>query len=174
MKISPKHLKAIESKIPKKDQQKFLDQAIERALKEHELMNAEEVEVFVDGGSRGNPGPAGGGFAVYSNGRLALKGSEFFGEKTNNQAEYLALRLALRETYDKFGDVKIKCYMDSELVVHQMNGDYKVKSENVQPLFAEIQRLVDQFKEFSIKHVKREQNKIADKLANAAMNRKTS
>lgn len=172
MEISSKHLKAIDKTIPKKDQQKFVDNAIERALKEHELINAETVEIFVDGGSRGNPGPAGGGFAVYSAGKLILKGSEYFGEKTNNQAEYLALRLALRETYEKFGDVKIKCYMDSELVVHQMNGDYKVKSENVQPLFAEIQRIVDQFKEFSIKHVKREQNKMADKLANDAMNRK--
>lgn len=172
MKISSKHQKAIEEKIPKKDQQKFLDQAIERALKEYELMNAEEVEVFVDGGSRGNPGPAGGGFAVYSAGKLVHKGSEYFGEKTNNQAEYLALRMALRETYGKFGDVKIKCYMDSELVVHQMNGEYKVKSENVQPLFAEVQRITDQFKSFSIRHVKREQNQMADKLANGAMDRK--
>jgi ribonuclease HI len=172
MKISDKHIKAIDKLIPKKDRQKFLDQAIERALKEHELMNAEEVEVFVDGGSRGNPGPAGGGFAVYSSGKLVLKGSEYFGEKTNNQAEYLALRLALRETYAKFGDVKIKCYMDSELVVYQMNGEYKVKSENVQPLFAEIQRIVDQFKGFSIKHIRREQNQMADKLANNAMDKK--
>jgi len=172
MKLSEEHIKAISKVIPKKEQQAFLNSAIDRALKEHELMNAEELEVFVDGGSRGNPGPAGGGFAVYSGGKLVLKGSEYFGEKTNNQAEYLALRLALRETYDKFGDVKIKCYMDSELVVHQMNGDYKVKSENVQPLFAEVQRIADQFKGFSIRHVKREQNQMADKLANDAMNLK--
>mgnify|MGYP001073673271 CR=1 FL=1 len=172
MKISSKHLKAIEDKIPKKDQQKFLNNAIERALKEHELINAEEVEIFVDGGSRGNPGPAGGGFAVYSSGKLVLKDSEYFDEMTNNQAEYLALRLALRETYDKFGNIKIKCYMDSQLVVEQMNGNYKVKSENVRPIFNEVQRIADQFKGFSIEHIHREQNQMADKLANDAMNRK--
>ena len=171
MKLSDKHIKAISKVIPKKEQQAFLSGAIERALKEYELMNAKEVEVFVDGGSRGNPGPAGGGFAVYSKGKLVLKGSEYFGEKTNNQAEYLALRLALRETYDKFGDVKIKCYMDSQLVVEQMSGNYKVKSENVRPIFNEVRQIKDQFKGFSIEHVKREQNKIADKLANEAMSR---
>ena len=171
MKISSKHQKVIDKLIPKKDQQKFLDNAIERALKEYKLMNAEEVEVFVDGGSRGNPGPAGGGFGIYSNGKLIHKGSEYFGEQTNNQAEYLALRLALRETYDKFSDVKIKCYMDSQLVVEQMSGNYKVKSENVRPIFNEVQRIADQFKGFSIKHIRREQNQLADKLANDAMNR---
>jgi len=171
MKISVRHQKAIDKLIPKKDQQKFLDRAITNALEEFKAMNAETIEIFVDGGSRGNPGPAGGGFAVYSNGKLVLKGSEYFGEITNNQAEYLALRLALREVYDKFGDVKIKCYMDSQLVVEQMNGNYKVKSANIQPIFAEIQRITDQFKGFSIEHIKREQNKMADKLANEAMNK---
>jgi ribonuclease HI len=174
MKIKDQHIKALEDKIPAKDRQKFLDNAIEQALKEHELMNAKELEVFVDGGSRGNPGHAGGGFAVYSAGKLVHKGSEYFGEITNNQAEYLALRLALREIYAKFGNVKIKCCMDSQLVVEQMNGNYKVKSENIQPLFTEIQRITDQFKSFSIKHIRREQNQLADKLANDAMNRKNS
>jgi ribonuclease HI len=169
MKLSPKHITEIEKRVKPEDRQAFIDQAIDEAIKHFDLMHAKEVELFVDGGSRGNPGPAGGGFAVYSGGKLVLKGSDYFGEKTNNQAEYLALRHALRETYAKFGDVKVKCYMDSELVVYQMNGEYKVKSENVQPLFSEVQRIKDQFKSFSIKHIKREQNKMADKLANDAM-----
>jgi ribonuclease HI len=61
--------------------------------------------------------------------------------------------------------------MDSQLVVEQMSGNYKVKSENVRPIFNEVQRIADQFKGFSIKHIRREQNQLADKLANDAMNR---
>lgn len=131
-----------------------------------------QISVYIDGGSRGNPGPAGGGFAVVENGKPTLKGSEFFDEKTNNQAEYLALRLALREVYAKFGDqTELNCFMDSQLVVEQMNGNYKVKSENVRPLFQEVRRIADQFKSFSISHVPREENYLADHLANQAMDR---
>lgn len=131
------------------------------------------IEVYIDGGSRGNPGPSGGGFAVFQNGKVIKKGSEYFGEKTNNQAEYMALRLALREVYDKFGDenLEVNCFMDSQLVVEQMNGNYKVKSKNVQPLFQEVRRIADQFKNFSISHVPREENYLADNLANQAMDR---
>jgi ribonuclease HI len=172
MKISDKHIKEIDKLMPKKDQQAFVNEAVETAINEFKLTQTDTVEVFVDGGSRGNPGPAGGGFGAYKNGKLVLKGSEYFGEKTNNQAEYLALRLALREVYEKFGDLKVKCYMDSQLVVEQMNGNYKVKSENVRPLFTEVERITSQFKDFKIEHVKREQNKLADELANKAMDRR--
>lgn len=172
MKISDKHLKVINDIVPKGEQQAFLDGAIKQALDDYKLAHAEEMELFVDGGSRGNPGPAGGGFAIYAKGKLIHKGSEYFGEQTNNQAEYLALRLALREAFDKFGDAKIHCYMDSQLVVEQMNGNYKVKSEKVRSLFNEVKRIAEQFKAFKIEHVKREQNKMADKLANEAMDRK--
>lgn len=131
------------------------------------------MEVYIDGGSRGNPGPSGGGFAVFLKGKVIAKGSKFFGEKTNNQAEYLALRLALRELYDKYGDgnADVNCFMDSKLVVEQMNGNYKVKSPNVKPLFQEVRRIADQFKSFSISHVPREENYLADSLANQAMDR---
>jgi ribonuclease HI len=131
------------------------------------------IAVYIDGGARGNPGPAGGGFAVFKNGKLAHKGSEYFGERTNNQAEYLALRLALREVYEKFGDgdTQVNCFMDSQLVVEQMKGNYRVKSENVRPLFQEVRRIADQFKDFSISHVPREENALADNLANQAMDR---
>ncbi|MBU0727874.1 ribonuclease HI family protein [Patescibacteria group bacterium] len=173
MKISDKHIKAIEELIPPKEQQKFVDNAIEKGLEVHKAANAEEVEVFVDGGSRGNPGIAGGGFGIYRGGKLAHKGSEYFGTKTNNQAEYLALRLALRETYAKFPDLRVKCYMDSQLVVEQMNGNYKVKSPDLRPIFEELQQITQQLKGFSIEHVRREQNKLADDLANQAMDRKS-
>jgi len=133
----------------------------------------DNLAVYIDGGARGNPGPAGGGFAAFQHGKIVLKGSEFYGEKTNNQAEYLALRMALREVYAKIGesDIEVNCFMDSKLAVEQMNGNYKVKSPNVKPLFQEVRRIADQFKNFSISHVPREENTVADALANQAMDR---
>ncbi len=127
------------------------------------------IELFVDGGSRGNPGPSGGGFVIFKNGKLVGKGREFFGFLTNNQAEYLALRAALREAYRLFGDAPLSCHMDSQLVVEQMNGHYKVKKPHLKPLFTEIRRIADQFKSFSITHIPREENYLADHLANQAM-----
>ena len=174
MQIDNNHIKAIEKTIPKKEQKAFVDQAIEKALEEYKIAHSEAIEVFIDGGARGNPGPAGGGFAVYRGGKMILKGSEYFGEKTNNQAEYLALRLALREVYDQFADAKIHCFMDSQLAVEQMKGNYKVKSENIRPLYTEVSRIADQFKHFQIEHVRREQNKMADQLANEAMDQRNN
>jgi len=171
MKLSEKQIKAIEKLIPAKERQRFVENAINKALEEHKALTADTIEVYTDGGSRGNPGPAGGGFAIYRGGKLVSKGSEYFGELTNNQSEYLALRLALREAYDKFSDCKVKCFMDSQLAVEQMNGNYKVKSVNVRPLYDEVRRIADQFKGFTISHIPREQNKIADQLSNDAMDR---
>lgn len=173
MKIPILLQKKIEKLIPKKEQQTFLEEVIEEALKKKMPSKIEEnIEIYTDGGSRGNPGPSGGGFAIYKGGKLVLKGSEYFGQKTNNQAEYLALRLALREAYEKFKEAKIQCFLDSKLAVEQMNGNFKVKSENVRPLFEEVRRIADQFKAFSIYHIPREQNKVADRLANEAMDKK--
>jgi len=134
---------------------------------------SQNLTVYIDGGSRGNPGPSGGGFAIYKIGKLIHKGSQFFGEVTNNQAEYMALRLALNTIYQKFsdGETEVNCFMDSKLVVEQMNGNWKVKSENVRPLFKEARKIADQFKDFTIQHVPREENGLADLLANQAMDR---
>ena len=169
MKLPPTLIKAIEEAIPKKDQQKFIDETLEKGLKDYKAMQGDELEVFCDGGSRGNPGIAGGGFGAYKNGELVLKGKEFFGHQTNNQSEYLSLRLALREVYDKFGEAKLHCYMDSQLVVEQMKGNYKVKNAKLKPLYDEVKRIADQFTTFKITHVRREQNQLADELANQAM-----
>lgn len=171
MKISPQHIKIIEELISKKDQQSFINTAIQKGIDKHKLDNIEEIEIFIDGGSRGNPGPSGGGFGIYRGGMLIDKGSEYFGIKTNNQSEYLALRMALRKVYKDYSELRIKCYMDSKLVVEQMNGNFKVKSPNVKPLYEETRRIADQFKIFSIHHIRREQNKLADQLANDAMDR---
>jgi len=171
MEISKNLQKQLDDHIPEREQQAFIELAIKGHLNKHKAMNAEIIEVYVDGGSRGNPGQAGGGFVAYRGGEKVVEGSEFYGEKTNNQAEYLALRTALREIYNRFPDVKIRCFMDSQLVVEQMKGNYKVKSENVRPLYDEVSRITGQFKAFSIEHIERAQNEYADKLANRAMDR---
>jgi len=170
--ISKNLQEELDKHIPKKEQQAFVELAVKKELRKYVAMKTDIVELYVDGGSRGNPGPAGGGFAAYKAGEKVLEGSEYYGEKTNNQAEYLALRTALRETYSQFPDSNIKCFMDSQLVVEQMNGNYKVKSENVRQLFDEVLRITGQFKSFTIEHIERLQNKLADKLANRAMDRR--
>ena len=125
----------------------------------------------IDGGSRGNPGIAGYGVAVQDEkGEPVASLSENLGIRTNNFAEYSALigalRYALANGYDG-----MRAYADSELMVRQINGVYKVKSPDLQPLFREAKALISKLKSFSIHHVPREQNREADKLANLAMDR---
>ena len=165
--------KELDELVPKREQQAFVELAIKKKLHKLKAMNAEVVELFVDGGSRGNPGPSGGGFVVFRGVDKVLEGSEYYGEKTNNQAEYLALRTALREVYSRFPDLGVRCFMDSQLVVEQMKGNYKVKNANLKPLYEEVNRIAEQFKSFSIEHVEREQNELADEMANKAMDRKS-
>jgi len=183
MNIPEQLIKKINKIIPKKDQKSFIENAIETELKKYKTTKQPKLnlklkikgalELFTDGGSRGNPGVAGGGFVLYKNGKLIDKGCEFFGNKTNNQSEYLALRLGLREVFAKYGDIKINCYMDSKLAVEQLNGNFKVKNANIKPLFEEVSRITAQFKEFYISHIPREQNKMADEMANIAMDRRS-
>ncbi len=160
--------------LPTKEQQAFIELAVNAELNKYVAKKTDVIEVFVDGGSRGNPGIAGGGFAAFKGGEKLLEGSEFYGEKTNNQSEYLALRTALRELFGKFPESNIHCFMDSKLVVEQMSGNFKVKSANVRPLYEEVSRIAGQFKSFTIEHVMREQNAIADALANRAMDMRGS
>ncbi len=169
MKLSGENQKALDQLVPKEDQERFVNEVVHLVLKKKKAESADEIEIYTDGGSRGNPGPSGGGFAIYKAGKLVRKGSEFYGKKTNNQAEYLALRSALRDAYAHFKEHKIKCFLDSKLAVEQVNGNFKVKSPNVKPLFEEVRRIADQFDRFSIHHIPRNQNKVADQLANEAM-----
>jgi ribonuclease HI len=161
--------KLLDKAMPKAEQGTFVESAVKKALLERQKSNAKTVEFFVDGGSRGNPGPSGGGYAVYVAGKEVMRGSEFYGHRTNNQAEYLALRTALREIYSKYPEAALQCNMDSQLVVEQMSGNYKVKNEALRPLFEEVQRIVAQFSSFKIQHVERAKNKVADQMANEAM-----
>ena len=130
-----------------------------------------KIVIFSDGGARGNPGPAGVGAVLYDeNKKIIATISQFLGVATNNQAEYQALILAL-EKASKLKAKEIVCYLDSELVVRQLNREYKVKNKDLAPLFLKIHNLSLQFNKISFFHIPREQNQVADKLANEAMDR---
>ncbi|MEA1937010.1 MAG: ribonuclease HI family protein [Patescibacteria group bacterium] len=127
---------------------------------------------YTDGGARGNPGPAACGVVIKNEtGEIVLKTSKYLGETTNNVAEYEALILALQKAKGIFKTQKIKskileCYLDSELVVKQLNHEYKVKDENMQKLFIKVWNLTLDFENVKFTHFPREENKLADELVN--------
>jgi len=123
--------------------------------------------LYTDGGARGNPGPAGIG-AVLTIGDEKKLYKEYIGEATNNQAEYKALILGLEKARE-LGVEEIDCFLDSELVVKQVNREYKVKNEGIAPLFIKVYNLTQQFKKATFKHVFRSDNKEADALVNEAI-----
>ncbi len=123
----------------------------------------------IDGGSRGNPGPA--AYAVIlrdPNGKVILELAKQFGRDTNNVAEYYGLLAAL-DYASTHGITALRIRSDSELLVRQMQGTYKVKSDDLKPLYERALRLSRQFKYFAIEHVRREFNREADALANVAL-----
>ena len=136
--------------------------------------NVDKAVVYVDGGSRGNPGDS--AFGVYAcdaeeNPIVAFGG--FLGTMTNNQAEYSGLLAAL-EWAQSEGVQELHVWADSLLMVRQMNGQYKVKSSNLRLLFEDARRRADRFAQFTIDHVHREGNAEADRLANLAMDSRAS
>lgn len=124
--------------------------------------------IHADGGSRGNPGPAGIGFTIDFDDERACQGGAFIGEATNNVAEYSAVVWALENALD-MGVTSLELRADSELLVKQVNGEYKVKNEGLRPLFSEVKELLSRFERSVVRHVRREQNVDADALANEAM-----
>src|ERR1700690_3014348 len=123
----------------------------------------------VDGGARGNPGPAGYGVAIQdASGHPVAELSEYLGHRTNNYAEYQGLLAALR--YATEHQIKaLKVISDSELMVRQMKGIYKVRHPELRKLYDEAQQLARRLEHFDISHALREHNQIADRLANDAM-----
>ena len=125
--------------------------------------------INADGASRGNPGPASIGATIKDEtGRIVDTVSRAVGRKTNNQAEYLALIAAL-ELAIKMGAGPVDVRMDSELVVRQLQGRYRVKSALLRPLYLRAAELLQKLDGFTIRHVPREQNAEPDRLANAAL-----
>lgn len=135
-----------------------------------------KIIVYTDGGSRGNPGPAGLGVYIET---LDKGYGEFIGEKTNNEAEYEAIVFALKKLRVLLGKAQAKqtlveCRMDSELACKQLNHIYKIENERLQPLFLTIWNTMLDFKSVTFVHVRREYNIEADALANQAMDVKRS
>src|SRR5437867_6046255 len=123
-----------------------------------------KLSAYIDGGSRGNPGEA--GIGVYFPGVVRI--AEYLGMGTNNYAEYSALLTALRfAVFTRCEELQV--YADSELVVKQIKGEYQVKNEGIRLLYDNALRWIALIPHFSIQHVRRENNKDADRLANLAM-----
>jgi ribonuclease HI len=127
------------------------------------------IKVFTDGASRGNPGPAAIGIVFYDSNDQALGDhKETLGDQTNNYAEYMAVIRAM-EICTQHPVDSLDFYCDSQLLVKQMLGEYKVKAPQIKPLFEQAKNLVGQFKKVGFFHVRREFNKEADALANQAL-----
>ena len=125
--------------------------------------------IYADGAARGNPGPAGIGVVIEDErGRVLKELSQFVGRKTNNQAEYTALIQGL-EAAAEYQAAAIQIRLDSELLVHQLKGEYKVKSPLLKPLRNQAQKLLARYKVVGIEHIEREYNRAADRLANRAI-----
>lgn len=129
------------------------------------------VNLYTDGAARGNPGEAGGGI-VLEDGRKTIEKFVYFGKKTNNESEYLALIEGLKLAVEK-GAETLTIHMDSELIVKQLKGEYKVKNERLIVLHRQAMKLLARLK-WSANHIKREKNKRADFLANLAIDSSSS
>lgn len=129
------------------------------------------LELYTDGGSRGNPGPAGIGAVVKTlDGEVVDTVSRYIGKDTNNVAEYTALIEGLKACQEQ-GGTEIRVYMDSELIVKQIKREYKVKNENLAKLFVQVWNLIQTFQKVNFEHIPRERNKEADALVNEALDR---
>ncbi len=127
------------------------------------------ITIYSDGAARGNPGPAGAGAVLTgADGSVVAEVCSYLGEATNNQAEYRALLLAIDEAL-RHGATRLAIYADSELMVKQIRGEYRVKNEELRPLHGEIVKRLREVKQYTIEHVPREKNKHADRLANRAI-----
>ncbi len=126
--------------------------------------------LYSDGGARGNPGPAGIGAVLFEDGKKIVEISEYIGKTTNNQAEYRALLGGL-ERAQKLGIEEIHCFLDSKLVVEQMNRKWRVKDRELAKIFLEVWNFQKHFKKIMFSHIPREKNHLADLLVNKALDK---
>ncbi|MDD5039733.1 MAG: ribonuclease HI family protein [Patescibacteria group bacterium] len=134
-------------------------------------MKHEKLEIFTDGGARGNPGPAGIGVVIWHGHSLVGTYAKYIGEATNNQAEYQAVLLALEQA-KRIGARELDVYMDSDLAVNQLNRKFKIKDPVLGTLFVKAWNMMVGFKRVTFHHVPREKNHEADKLVNQAIDRR--
>lgn len=127
-----------------------------------------KITLFTDGGARGNPGPAGVGGVIVRDGETLEEFSNYIGRATNNQAEYQALLSGL-DRARKHTDEDIECVLDSELLVKQLTGEYRIKSPELKKLAHHVKHLEESFKSVNYRHTYREGNERADALVNRAL-----
>ena len=140
------------------------------AIVDKETTVITEVQLYADGGSRGNPGPSASGYVLMDmSGRIVLRAGQYLGVTTNNQAEYQALKLGLQRAYYDYHASEVHVYMDSMMVVNQMKHIFKIKNRDLWPVHNACVDLVKKFDKVSFDHVPRELNKIADEEVNKAM-----
>lgn len=138
-------------------------------------MTTDKLSVFCDGGARGNPGPAAIGFVVWQNNKIVHKFSQRIGVATNNVAEYRAVISALEWLTSQKSinplPLTINFFLDSQLIVNQLNGRYKVKNSNLQKLIINVKNLEKKLgRKINCRYISRRQNKIADSLVNQVLN----
>jgi len=137
-----------------------------------------DIILYTDGGSRGNPGPGAAGVVICNKkGGIIKKYNHYLGKVTNNQAEYEAVILGFKKAKALFGkkkakNLKVELRADSELLVRQLNGEYKILDSKIQPLFLTVWNLKLDFKNVEFIHIPREKNKEADKLVNESLEEK--
>jgi ribonuclease HI len=125
------------------------------------------LKIFSDGAAKGNPGPASIGATLIENNQEIATVSEYIGIATNNVAEYKALEAALKKAIE-LGYQNVDIHADSELMIKQLKGEYKVKNEDLKIIHIKIKNLLSKFDNYTLNHVPREKNKRADALANLA------
>lgn len=134
-----------------------------------DFLPVKELTIYTDGASRGNPGEAGAGAIIYGEeGTIIKKVKKYLGTTTNNVAEYMALIIALNEALKLKGEI-LHLFSDSELMVRQIKGIYKVRDRKMQALWREVKKLLAQFIQYDIICIDRRKNKEADELANLAI-----
>jgi ribonuclease HI len=138
----------------------------------HSIHETFHLILYIDGASRGNPGNAGAGvWIINREGKEIVRMSRYLGHKTNNEAEYWALLLGLREA-KRLGGNSIRIFTDSELIERQVKGLYRVKDLNLKTLHRTVIRNLKEFSSFEIESIPREQNREADLLANQAIQKR--
>lgn len=132
-------------------------------------MLLDEAKIYTDGGSRGNPGKSACGYVIYSpDDRIIERAGHYLGIATNNQAEYHGFLTALERAHE-MGISKVRLFSDSQLVVNQMNGIYKIRNPELLPIYQDVKAVAETFESISFTHVPRELNKLADQEVNRVL-----
>lgn len=131
-----------------------------------------KLKIFSDGGARGNPGPAAAAAVLYEPDKKEpiAAVSEYLGETTNNQAEYQGIIMGLKKAKELGAD-ELDIYMDSELAIKQLKGEYRVKNSEIAKRYLEVHNLIQSFKKITYQHITRDKNKEADALVNQVLDK---